>query len=51
MRISDDGRGIGDAQRPGFGLRTMQARAAALGGELITGRAADGGTALELLVP
>jgi signal transduction histidine kinase len=51
MRISDDGRGIGDSQRPGFGLRTMRARAAALGGELSTGRTSDGGTALELLVP
>jgi signal transduction histidine kinase len=51
MRISDDGRGIGDTQRPGFGLRTMRARAAALGGELSTGRTAEGGTALELLVP
>jgi signal transduction histidine kinase len=51
MRISDDGRGIGDSQRSGFGLRTMRARAAALGGELSTGPTADGGTALELLVP
>jgi signal transduction histidine kinase len=51
MRISDDGRGISDAQRDGFGLSTMRDRAATLGGELSTRRIAHGGTALELLVP
>jgi signal transduction histidine kinase len=50
VRVSDDGRGIMDTARPGFGLRTMRDRAAALGGELHAYRRADGGTELELLV-
>ncbi len=50
MRVSDDGRGITDADRSGFGLRTMRARAASLGGELSARPGADGGTELELLV-
>ena len=50
MRVSDDGRGISDAQRAGFGLRTMRARAASLGGQLSAHPRAGGGTDLELLV-
>jgi len=50
MRISDDGRGITDAQRSGFGLQIMRARAASLGGELSAHPRAGGGTDLELLV-
>ena len=34
MRITDDGWGITDAHGSGMGLRTMRARAAALGGHL-----------------
>jgi signal transduction histidine kinase len=50
LRVSDDGTGIKDAKRTGFGLRTMQARAASLGGELRAHPGAAGGTELELLV-
>lgn len=50
MRVSDDGHGITDAHRPGFGLRTMRARAASLGGRVDARPRADGGTELELVV-
>jgi signal transduction histidine kinase len=50
MRVSDDGRGISAAQQSGFGLRSMRARAASLGGQLSAHPRADGGTDLELLV-
>lgn len=50
MRVSDDGRGIAEWQRPGFGLRTMTARAASLGGQLNARARVGGGTDLELLV-
>lgn len=50
MRVSDDGCGIADAPRPGLGMRSMRARAAALGGGLRTHRRTRGGTELELLV-
>ncbi len=51
LRISDDGSGIEPAalaSGSGFGLRTMRARAADLGGELTTRDRASGGTVLEL---
>ena len=51
LRVSDDGRGIADTARAGFGVRTMRARAASLGGELSAHPRAEGGTELELLVP
>jgi signal transduction histidine kinase len=51
MTVSDDGCGIADAFRPGMGLRTMQARAATLGGWLTARRRADGGTELQLVAP
>ena len=51
LRVSDDGCGITDAGRSGFGLRTMRARAASLGGQLSARPRADGGTELELVVP
>jgi signal transduction histidine kinase len=50
LRVCDDGRGITDAERSGFGLRTMRARAASLGGQLSAHPRADGGTELELVV-
>lgn len=50
MRVSDDGHGITEGQRPGFGVRTMRARAASLGGQLQTRARAGGGTELEVLV-
>lgn len=51
LRVSDDGRGIADSRQHGFGLRTMHARAASLGGRLTAHRRADGGTELELHIP
>jgi signal transduction histidine kinase len=51
LRVTDDGRGITDSRQLGFGLRTMHARAAALGGRLSAHRRADGGTELELQIP
>ncbi len=50
MRISDDGCGVADVDRVGFGLRTMHARARSLGGELSMRPGPNGGTVLELLV-
>jgi signal transduction histidine kinase len=51
LRVSDDGRGIADSRHNGFGLRTMHARAASLGGRLTAHRRADGGTELEVQIP
>jgi signal transduction histidine kinase len=51
MRITDDGWGISDAHGSGMGLRTMRARAAALGGHLSAHSGPAGGTQLELTVP
>jgi len=51
MRITDDGWGITDAHGSGMGLRTMRARAAALGGQLNAHSGPAGGTQLELTVP
>jgi signal transduction histidine kinase len=51
MRITDDGWGITDSQGSGMGLRTMRARAAALGGHLSAHAGPAGGTQLELTVP
>jgi signal transduction histidine kinase len=51
LRVSDDGRGISDTERSGFGLRTMRARAAVLGGQLSAHPREEGGTELELVVP
>jgi two-component system sensor histidine kinase UhpB len=49
--IADDGRGI-DPQRPaGFGLRGMQERVRALGGECMLEGAAAGGTRVRVVVP
>ena len=50
LRVSDDGSGIADPPKCGFGLRTMRARAASLGGQLSARPRAGGGTELELLV-
>ena len=51
MTISDDGCGITDASGSGMGLRTMRARAAALGGRLSMRPRAGGGTELQLVAP
>lgn len=50
MRVTDDGSGITDANRSGMGLRTMRARAAALGGGVSARSRPGGGTELELVV-
>jgi signal transduction histidine kinase len=56
LRVIDDGCGIHEHMKragrgEGFGTRAMRARAASLGGEVVTRRAAAGGTELELLTP
>jgi signal transduction histidine kinase len=51
MTVRDDGCGIADSHRPGMGLRTMRARAAALGGWLTACPRVDGGTELQLVAP
>jgi signal transduction histidine kinase len=54
LEISDDGRGVGAriTESAGHGLRNMQARAAALGGELIVGVGLHSrGTTLRLILP
>ncbi len=51
MRITDDGWGMTSAPDSGMGLRTMRARAAALGGHLSAHSGPAGGTQLELTVP
>lgn len=49
--ITDDGRGIDVAAPPGFGLRGMQERLAALGGACAVAPAAGGGTRLHVVIP
>jgi signal transduction histidine kinase len=56
LRVTDDGCGINEHMKlarreEGFGTRAMRARAASLGGEVVTRGAATGGTELELLTP
>jgi signal transduction histidine kinase len=51
LRVTDDGRGIGDAERrkpQSFGLRGMSERVRALGGRLRVERGANGGTVVEV---
>lgn len=50
LHVSDDGSGIADADRVGFGLRTMRARAASLGGELTARPRPGRGTVVQLIV-
>ncbi len=54
LSVEDDGRGFGPerAELPGhFGLRIMEERAAALGGQLDVARMPGGGTRLTVTVP
>ena len=54
LRISDDGRGMSQAKlsgRGGLGLQMMRARAAALGGHLVTRPRAQGGVEVEVTFP
>jgi PAS domain S-box-containing protein len=51
LRVTDDGRGIGDGERrkpQSFGLRGMNERVRAFGGRLRVERGADGGTVVEV---
>lgn len=50
LRVCDDGRGMGEGARSGFGVRNMRAHAASLGGRLHARPRAGGGTELELRV-
>jgi signal transduction histidine kinase len=52
LLVNDDGGGVtsGTPQGGGFGLPTMRARAASLGGKLVMRQGADGGTELEVRV-
>jgi len=49
--IADDGRGIDITTPPGFGLRGMQERVAALGGTCTVAPAPAGGTRLQVVIP
>jgi signal transduction histidine kinase len=53
LRIRDDGLGLADdtPRRGGYGLRTMRARAAALGGRLLMHSSPAGGTEIEVEFP
>jgi signal transduction histidine kinase len=54
LRVSDDGRGIPHAKvrgPGGYGMQMMRARAAALGGCLVTRRGIEGGAEVELTFP
>ena len=54
LRVSDDGRGIDDAElreEGGLGILGMRERAATLGGTLQVARAAGGGAAVTVKVP
>jgi signal transduction histidine kinase len=50
LRVCDDGRGMAEGYRSGFGVRNMRAHAASLGGRLNAQPRAGGGTELELRV-
>jgi signal transduction histidine kinase len=50
LRVCDDGRGMAEGDRSGFGVRNMRAHAASLGGRLYAQPRAGGGTELELRV-
>jgi two-component system sensor histidine kinase UhpB len=51
LAIEDDGRGIDPNTPAGFGLRGMQERVRALGGECTLGAASAGGTRLRVIIP
>ncbi len=51
LSLSDNGVGLGDEHRDGFGLRGMRARAAQVGGTLTIGEAPHGGVKVSVVVP
>jgi signal transduction histidine kinase len=51
LTVRDDGRGLPDGRRDGFGLTGMRERLAAVGGELLLRGVPGGGTTLTATVP
>jgi two-component system, NarL family, sensor histidine kinase UhpB len=51
LTVRDDGDGIAAGQAPGFGLRGMQERVQALGGEFAIEAGNGGGTCVRILIP
>jgi signal transduction histidine kinase len=51
LEVTDDGRGLDPDAGPGVGLRSMRERAAELGGQIVLGRAAQGGLAVAVRLP
>jgi two-component system sensor histidine kinase UhpB len=49
--VRDDGFGIAAGQAPGFGLRGMQERVQALGGEFAIEAGDGGGTCVRIVIP
>ena len=50
LTVSDDGLGMAAGQPPGFGLRGMQERVQALGGEFAI-ETGDSGTCVRIVIP
>lgn len=50
VKITDDGRGFTDDDRPGFGMTSMRERVAALGGRLTIETPAEGGTCIGIVL-
>jgi two-component system sensor histidine kinase UhpB len=51
LTVRDDGYGIAAGQAPGFGLRGMQERVQALGGEFVIEAGNGCGTCVRILIP
>nr|WP_275586563.1 GAF domain-containing sensor histidine kinase [Geodermatophilus normandii] len=51
LTVSDDGRGLPTAHRPGVGLASMAERATELGGDCTVNRGPEGGTVLTATLP
>jgi two-component system sensor histidine kinase UhpB len=51
LRVTDDGRGLGELPRSGGGIRGMRERALMIGGRLVLGVGEDGGVEVELSIP
>lgn len=51
VEVEDDGRGVDEHTRPGVGLTSMEERATELGGSLVVGRRAGGGTSVCVRLP
>lgn len=51
VTVSDDGRGLDEAHRPGVGLRSMRERAAEVGGAVAVRTGSTGGTVVSARLP